>query len=73
MSAAVKLVMEEKVDTTQPDEMLQAEFERLQEHGGRAMVVVRTGRALGLLRPQDIGEMLMMGNALRVLRAASGQ
>jgi Zn-dependent protease/CBS domain-containing protein len=68
-SGAVKLVMEEKVDTAHPDELLQSAFERLQSRGGRAMVVVRDGQVVGLITPQNVGEMLTMDKALRASRA----
>jgi Zn-dependent protease/predicted transcriptional regulator len=72
-SAKVKLVMDEKVDTAQPEELLQTAFERLQEHGGRVLVVVRDGNVLGLITPQNVGEMLTMGKALRLSSASAGR
>jgi predicted transcriptional regulator len=61
--------MEEKVDTTHPDELLQSAFERLQRQGGGAMVVVRDGQVVGLITPRNVGEMLTMDRALRASRA----
>lgn len=72
-SAAVKLVMEEKVDTVQPEELLQNAFERLQEHGGRVLVVVRDGHVIGLITPQNVGELLTMRKAIRLSSASSGR
>jgi CBS domain-containing protein len=64
-SAAVSSVMSEKVDTAHPDELLDLAFERLQAGTGRALVVVREGRVVGLITPRNIGEMLTMDKALR--------
>jgi len=64
-NAPVKRVMQQNVETAHPDELLQGAFERLQRHAGRAMVVVRDGQVVGLLTPQNIGEMLTMGKALK--------
>jgi CBS domain-containing protein len=69
-SGVVTLVMEENVDTAHPDELLQSAFERLQRHGGRAMVVVRDGQVVGLVTPQNIGEMLTMDKALHASDAS---
>lgn len=67
-NASVQRVMQQNVETAHPDELLQGAFERLQRHEGRAMVVVRGGQVVGLLTPQNIGEMLTMGKALKQSR-----
>ena len=67
-NASVKRVMQENVETAHPDELLEGAFERLQRHAGRAMVVVREGKVVGLLTPHNIGEMLTMGKALKQSR-----
>lgn len=67
-NAEVKRVMQPNVETAHPDELLQGAFERLQLHAGRAMVVVREGQVVGLLTPQNVGEMLTMGKALEQSR-----
>jgi CBS-domain-containing membrane protein len=57
--------------TTEPDEMLQSAFERLQDCDCHTLPVVRDGRLLGVLSADNLAEILMIQEALKASKAAS--
>jgi Zn-dependent protease/predicted transcriptional regulator len=61
----VEAVMERQFETAEPADLLEGAFGRLQGCACRALVVTRDGRVVGLLTPENIGEMLTMESALR--------
>ena len=58
-------VMQREFVTTDPREMLQTAFSRLQDGHCRTLPVVRDGRLLGLLTADNLAEVLMIQQALR--------
>ncbi len=58
-------VMRREFVTTDPREMLQTAFSRLQEDHCRTLPVVKDGRLLGLLTADNLAEVLMIQQALR--------
>ena len=65
----VETVMQRNFETAAPSDLLTVAFEKLQGCNCRALVVVHEGEVVGLLTPGNIGEMLMMNEALRAARA----
>ncbi len=59
----VEAVMRPHCETTSPSELLDAARARLQSCEARALVVVRDGQVVGLLTPENVGEMLAMTQA----------
>jgi Zn-dependent protease/predicted transcriptional regulator len=58
-------VMQRDFVTTDPREMLQTAFSRLQDGHCRTLPVVKDGRLLGLLTADNLAEVLMIQQALR--------
>jgi CBS domain-containing protein len=65
--ALVREAMQREFATTDPREMLERAFERLQECQCHTLPVVRDGRLLGLLTGDNVTEALMIQQALRDL------
>ena len=61
-------VMQREFVTTDPREMLQTAFARVQSDGSRTLPVVESGRLLGLLTADNLAEVLMIQEALREAR-----
>jgi CBS domain-containing protein len=61
-------VMQHEFCTTEPREMLQTAFARLQDGHCRTLPVVEDGRLLGLLTADNLAEVLMIQEALREKR-----
>jgi Zn-dependent protease/predicted transcriptional regulator len=66
----VEAAMQGHYETAHPSELLEVALGRLQDADCRALIVVREGRVVGLLTPENIGEMLTMEKALQVSRAS---
>jgi predicted transcriptional regulator len=66
----VEAAMQGHYATAHPSEMLEVALARLQNEDCRALIVVREGRVVGLLTPENIGEMLTMEKALRASLAS---
>lgn len=64
----VESVMQRQFPTATQSELLEVAFEKLQRSECRALIVVRDEHVVGLLTPENIGEMLMMNRALRASR-----
>lgn len=69
--ARVGDVMHRGCATTDPREMLQVAFARLQDQDCHVLPVVQDGRLLGLLTGDNVAEVLMIKEALREARRAS--
>jgi Zn-dependent protease/CBS domain-containing protein len=67
--AAVATAMQREVEIAAPSEMLDAALARLQRREGRALIVVQEGHVVGLLTPENLGEMLTMAKAVSASRA----
>jgi Zn-dependent protease len=63
--AQVLAAMEDAFEVADPSEMLEPALERLQARSGKALVVMREGRILGLVTPQAVGELVTMRRAIR--------
>jgi predicted transcriptional regulator len=61
----VEGVMRHEFETTQPTEMLEQAFARLQERGCYSMPVVKGANVVGMLTAENVGEFLMIQSALR--------
>jgi Zn-dependent protease/CBS domain-containing protein len=59
--------------STDPREMLERAFERLQECHCHTLPVVRNGELVGLLTSENVTEALMIQEALRVLQHRNGE
>jgi CBS-domain-containing membrane protein len=57
--------MQRDFSTTDPREMLQSAFARLQDGHARTLPVVKDGQLLGLLTADNLAEVLMIQQALR--------
>jgi CBS domain-containing protein len=68
----VEEVMERRFDMVAPSEMLEVALEKLQRGEGRALIVVRDEKVVGLVTPENIGEMLTIDRALRASRVRLG-
>ncbi len=64
-------VMERQFETASPWETLDAAFERLQQCQCGVLVVVDDGRVVGLVTPENIGQLLTLEKARRASRSAS--
>ncbi|AXA37163.1 SREBP protease/CBS domain [Candidatus Sumerlaea chitinivorans] len=62
--ARVRDVMRREFMTLDPGEMLELAFARLNECACHTVPVVRNGRLIGLITPENIGEFLMIQSAL---------
>jgi len=69
--ARVGDVMHRGCATTDPREMLQVAFARLQDQDCHVLPVVQDGRLLGLLTGDNVAEVLMIKEALRTAQRAS--
>ena len=58
-------VMHREFTTTDPREMLQSAFARLQQGHSRSLPVVRDGRLVGMLTADNLAEVLLIQDALR--------
>jgi Zn-dependent protease len=67
----VGTMMQRQFETAVPSELLEVVFEKAQRSECHTVVVVDHGRVMGLVTPEDIGEMLTMDSALRPLRRHS--
>ena len=65
--ARVEDVMQRDFETADPRDMLETVMERLQRR--RMLPVLQNGRLVGLLTPANLGELLMIEDALRSARA----
>lgn len=64
----IEVAMQRRFETARPSEMLEVAIERLQQSECRALIVVHNGQVVGLLTPENIGEMITMEQALRASR-----
>jgi Zn-dependent protease/CBS domain-containing protein len=64
----VAAVMQRRFETTTPSEVLEIALEKLERCECRTLVVVRDDRVVGVITPENIGEMLTMDRALRAPR-----
>jgi Zn-dependent protease/predicted transcriptional regulator len=67
--APVSEVMQARFETADPGEMAEQVFARLQECHCHSLPVVRNGRLLGIVTPDNVAEFLMIQEALRGGRA----
>ena len=65
-------VMERQFETADDAEMLEAVFRRLESCACQVLPVLRAGRLVGILTPENVAEFVMFSGALRQ-RAAAGQ
>ena len=65
-------VMQGRFETAAPSEMLEVALEKLQRCECRALIVVQDEKVVGLVTPENIGEMLTIDRALRASRARLG-
>ena len=63
--AHVLAAMDDQFEVADPSEMLEPALERLQARGGKALVVMRDGRAVGIVTRQGVGELLTMRRAVQ--------
>ncbi len=68
-TAPVAEVMQARFETADPGEMAEAVFARLQECNCHSLPVVREGRLVGIVTPDNVAEFLMIQEALRGGRA----
>ncbi len=68
-SAIVGSVMERRFAIADPYEPLDGAIARLSEHGSRSMPVVQDGRVVGLVTMENVGELLLVRDALRTSAA----
>lgn len=64
-AAVVEGVMTRRFETAEPGEMLAGALARLQGSQCNALLVVRQARVIGLVTMENIGELMMMQEALR--------
>jgi Zn-dependent protease len=69
--ARVGEVMQRDVETADPRDMLEGMLERLQQRGRHTVPVVQNGRLVGLVTTDNLGELLMVEEALRKARRRS--
>jgi Zn-dependent protease len=69
----VRDIMQRDFVTTDPREMLERAFERLQECQCHTLPVVGNGELVGLLTSENVTEALMIQEALRVLQQRNGR
>jgi Zn-dependent protease/CBS domain-containing protein len=63
--AHVLAAMDDQFEVADPSEMLEPALERLQAQGGKALVVMRDGKTLGIVTRHGIGELLTMRRAVQ--------
>jgi Zn-dependent protease/CBS domain-containing protein len=63
--AHVLAAMDDQFEVADPSEMLEPALERLQARGGKALVVMRDGKAIGMVTRQGVGELLTMRRAVQ--------
>lgn len=68
LETPVERLMQRKFETTTPTELLEVALEKLQRCQCHMLVVVRDDQVVGLVTPENIGEMLTMDRALHALR-----
>lgn len=61
----VETVMQREFKTAEPQEMLEVVLARLQNGGCRTLPVVRDGKVIGLVTAENLGELLMIQEAMR--------
>jgi predicted transcriptional regulator len=64
-TATVGELMQSNFQTVEPGEMLEAVFQRLQESPQQALPVLKQGELVGLLTAENLGELLMIRDALQ--------
>lgn len=67
----VTSVMQRQFDTAQPNEMLEAVLQRLAASPLRVMPVLQNGELVGLVTAENLGEYLMIQNALQRRRVSA--
>jgi Zn-dependent protease len=67
----VTTVMQREIETAEPNEMLEAVLNRLATSPSRVMPVLQDGRLVGLVTLENLGEYLMIQNALHRRHVAS--
>jgi Zn-dependent protease/CBS domain-containing protein len=68
---AVGRVMRRDFGIADPNELLASALGRIHDHEIGSLVVVKDGRVLGLVTPENVGEWLLLENAGRDARGAS--
>ena len=68
--SVVEGAMMRRFETADPGEMLDAALARLQRHECGTLPVVRDGRVLGIVTMENVGELMMVQDALRAARKA---
>jgi Zn-dependent protease/CBS domain-containing protein len=58
-------VMRRKFVIVDPSEMLESALHKMRAHGVTSLLVLKNGQVLGMLTPENIGELVMMQSALR--------
>lgn len=66
----VRDVMHRELVTADPSELLETAMDRLMERRNEAMLVVRDGQVVGLITPENLGELLMFHGAQRQRRTS---
>ena len=69
--AVVHTVMTRKFETADPGEMLEGALARLQGSECSSLPVVRHGRVVGIVTPENIGELMMVQDAMRASRQST--
>jgi CBS domain-containing protein len=67
----VTTVMQREFETAQPNEMLEAVLNRLALSPSRVMPVLQDGSLVGLVTTENLGEYLMIQNALHKRKTAN--
>jgi Zn-dependent protease/CBS domain-containing protein len=67
-ASAVGRVMQSDFSTADPAEMLESVLPRLESRNATSIVVVRGGEVVGMVTTENIGELVVMENALRKAR-----
>lgn len=68
LETPVERLMQRTFETTTPSELLEVAIEKLQRCQCHALIVIRDDQVVGLVTPENIGEMLTMDRALHTLR-----
>jgi len=69
LEGRVAEVMEREVPGVEADDLLEEVLPRLREHGSTATPVYASGRLVGLLTMENIGELMMIRSALNQVRS----
>jgi Zn-dependent protease/CBS domain-containing protein len=64
----IEEVMQRKFVAVEPSEMLESAFNQMRERQVASVLVLKDGRILGIVTPENIGELVMMQSALRGVR-----